>query len=279
MKKNDRHLINNSAPLVSIITVCFNSEKYLEQTIQSVVNQTYNNIEYIVIDGGSTDNTLNIIKKYEEHISVWISEPDKNMYDAINKGMALLTGDYWGVLNSDDNYFVDTVETVVNYFRKHPGMNVFTGAEKTIDENDKYLYTRYPPKFNVKSMIRLRTNGIISHSATFLSKEVIRTVGNFNINYSVISDYDYLIRVGLYYPVGHSRKILLNFRQHNNQLTMDSSQMISKEKHRDEIVAMYSKQCDVDFSLVWWDRLRVKLANPLYHGKRLLNKIKESLNL
>ncbi len=277
MKKNIEHLINKSTPLVSVITVCFNSEKYLEQTIQSVIQQTYKNVEYIIIDGGSTDNTINIIKKYEAYISKWISEPDKNMYDAINKGMDMLTGDYWAVLNSDDNYFVDTIATVVNYFKTHPRMEVFTGAEKIIDENDKYLYTRYPPKFNVNSMIRLRTNGIISHPATFISKKVINTVGEFNIAYEVIADYDFLIRVGLHYPIGHSRKPLLNFRQHSGQLTVDSSKNLAKEKDRDEIVSHYSKKKCVNMNLVWWDRMRINFANPHHFCQRQLERIRNIL--
>ena len=88
---------------ISIITVCRNSEQYLNETIESVVQQTYPHIEYIVIDGNSTDNTINIIKKNEANIYKWISEPDNSMYDAINKGLKLATGDYLLILNSDDS--------------------------------------------------------------------------------------------------------------------------------------------------------------------------------
>lgn len=111
---------NNKAPLISIITVVYNGEKYLEQTIQSVINQTYKNIEYIVIDGGSTDGTLDIIKKYEEHISYWVSESDKGLYDAMNKGIGVAKGELIGMINSDDWYELEAVEIMAEAYKNNP---------------------------------------------------------------------------------------------------------------------------------------------------------------
>ena len=90
----------NKKPLVSIITVVFNGEKYLEQTIKSVINQTYKNIEYLIIDGGSSDGTLDIVKKYEKQLSNWISEPDKGLYDAMNKGIKRAKGEIIGIYHT-----------------------------------------------------------------------------------------------------------------------------------------------------------------------------------
>src|SRR5678816_3455070 len=104
---------------VTIITVTLNSAKYLEQCIQSVIKQHYPDIEHIIVDGGSTDDTLDIIKKYEDHIAVWISEKDNGMYDAINKGMKMATGDIIGVLNSDDMFASeDVISEIVNCFEE-----------------------------------------------------------------------------------------------------------------------------------------------------------------
>ena len=97
------------SPLVSIITPAFNSDKTIESTIKSVLSQSHPRIEYIIVDGGSTDGTINIIKKYEDKINVWISEQDEGIYDAMNKGIKLASGDIVGFLNADDVYFADNV--------------------------------------------------------------------------------------------------------------------------------------------------------------------------
>src|SRR5436190_3452900 len=105
---------------VSIITVTLNSAKYLQECIDSVAHQTYSNIEHIVIDGNSTDGTLDIIRRYDNHIAKWISESDRGMYDAINKGMNIATGDVIGILNSDDMLATnDVIEQVVNCFQEN----------------------------------------------------------------------------------------------------------------------------------------------------------------
>jgi glycosyltransferase involved in cell wall biosynthesis len=260
-------------PLVSIITVCYNSEKYLEQTIQSVINQTYDNIEYIIIDGASTDGTLNIIRKYDDYIAYWMSEPDKNMYDAINKGLDLISGEYWAVLNSDDYYFPDTIKNVVDFFSKNPELDVVNGATKMVDIENKYLHTKYPPKFNVKSMIRMKINGIIDHPSTFLRKEVVNRIGKFNINYPIISDYDFLIRVGLNCKVKSCNDIFTNFRVHSECLSMHNKE-IESEKNREEIVTYYSNKYNVNMNLVWWDYLRLYLKNlRIENSKAILRKI------
>lgn len=101
-------------PLVSIITVVFNGEKYLEETIQSVIKQTYDNIEYIVIDGGSTDRTIDIINKYDDRIDYWVSEPDRGIYDAMNKGITLVSGEWINFMNSGDQFYQE--DTLINVF-------------------------------------------------------------------------------------------------------------------------------------------------------------------
>ena len=105
-------------PMISIITVVFNGEKYLEQTIQSVINQTYDNVEYILIDGGSTDGTVDIIKKYGVQIDYWISESDSGIYDAWNKGLSLATGDIIGFCNADDFYEQTTLVKIEQSLKK-----------------------------------------------------------------------------------------------------------------------------------------------------------------
>ena len=104
-------------PLITIITVVFNGEKYLQETINSIKNQTYNNYEFVVIDGGSTDKTMEIIKKNSNTIDYWVSEEDEGLYDAFNKGLSLARGDYIGIINSDDTYENNALEILTNLLK------------------------------------------------------------------------------------------------------------------------------------------------------------------
>jgi glycosyltransferase involved in cell wall biosynthesis len=114
-------------PLVSVVTVCLNSEKHIAECIRSVLDQTYDNIEYIIVDGGSGDRTLEIVRDHEENIAYWVSEPDRGIYDAMNKGVGLARGQLVGIINSDDSYFPYTVEEVVEASLQHPEADVFHG--------------------------------------------------------------------------------------------------------------------------------------------------------
>ena len=114
-------------PLVSIVTVVYNGEAFLERTIKSVLAQNWPNIEYVIVDGGSTDGTLKIIKKYEDRIAYWNSAKDKGIYDAMNKGISLCTGEWVGLINADDWYEEDTVARVMREALAHPEVNIVHG--------------------------------------------------------------------------------------------------------------------------------------------------------
>lgn len=150
-------------PLISIVTVVFNGEKTLEKTIQSVLNQTYNNIEYIIIDGGSTDRTLEIIKKYEDKIDYWQSEPDKGIYDAMNKGIGLATGDWINFMNAGDYFYKESVIENVFSNKNYDQFNVLYGnsvAESDISKQYCYaspnaeLLIKYPIYRHGSSFVR-----------------------------------------------------------------------------------------------------------------------------
>ena len=119
-KKNLFKASENNKPLVSIITICLNSEKTLEKSIQSVLNQSYDNIEYLIIDGCSTDKSLEIINSYGNFIDLWISQKDDGIYDAMNKGILLSSGKIIGILNADDEYTKDAVKLAKEYFSTNP---------------------------------------------------------------------------------------------------------------------------------------------------------------
>lgn len=174
-------------PLISIITVVFNGEKYLEETIQSVINQTYSNVEYIIIDGGSTDATLDIIKKYEDKIDYLVSEKDRGIYDAMNKGIKLASGEVIALLNADD-YYLDNkvIENIANEFKN---------GEKFVVTNTKILSENSFQDFLVKSDKQLHIQLPFMHPSTFISKKIYKQFGLYNLSYRVAADCDFLLRI------------------------------------------------------------------------------------
>lgn len=131
-------------PKVSIVTVNFNGAAYLEKTIRSVIDQNYPNLEYIIIDGGSTDGSVDIIKKYESSLAYWVSEPDKGMYDALQKGFTKSTGVIMGWLNSDDVYHPRAIQNMVRVFERFPEIKWLTGVPSVIDEQDNITVPPVP---------------------------------------------------------------------------------------------------------------------------------------
>jgi len=262
-------------PLVSIITVCFNSEKYLEQTIQSVINQTYDNIEYIIIDGGSTDNTLNTIKKYDNKIAYWISEPDKGMYDAINKGIRLMNGDIWACLNSDDQYYLDTLEKIVFNFNKNPDIDIVFGNLDFVTGNGEFIYRRFfPNKLNLKRIMRMNYLGAISQPAVFLRRSVIENVGYFDTSYNYASDMDYFIRAGKNCKIQHKNLALTKFRLHSDALSV---KMVMKQLEEGEIISKKYYGNDHSKITEFWDKLYLNLFNlRAINSKYIIKKIIKS---
>ena len=174
-------------PLISIITVSLNSDKTIQRTIDSVKNQTYKNIEYIVIDGKSTDNTINIIKQNGEHITKWFSESDNGIYDAFNKGLKVYSGDYVGFLNSDDYLNPNAISILVRYINNYPEKDFFFGSVK---KHWGVLHGYKPWKI-------FYTWGFYSShsSGFFIKKDAAKILGDYNLKYKYSADYDYFYRM------------------------------------------------------------------------------------
>lgn len=186
---------------ISVITIIYNSKDYIRQTIRSVEKQTYNNIEYIIVDGGSTDGTLEIIRDNTKIISKWVSEPDNGIADAMNKGVQLATGDYIFFLHSDDYFFSDTV--IDDFVRLQARKDIEIFANKIVfqraDQSEKEMAPRgYGKWLNFK-------NGF-HHQGTFCKKSVFDKIGLFDINLSIAMDYDFFLRAyrrGISYEKGN----------------------------------------------------------------------------
>ncbi len=175
---------------ISIITVVLNDVEHIEQTIQSVINQDFESIEYIVIDGQSTDGTMEIIKEYSEHIDILISEKDRGLYDAMNKGLAFATGEYILFLNSGDRLFDN--QTISKIFASSSSADVYYGDAQIIapDDTPRGLRRLRPPRqLTWKS---LRRGMLVSHQA-FVARRSI--CPKFNLKYRFSADYDWMIRV------------------------------------------------------------------------------------
>lgn len=173
---------------ISIITVCLNSEKTIEQTIQSVIRQEYDDLEYIVVDGQSKDKTLEIVETYADDISIIISEPDKGIYDAMNKGIALATGDIIGIINSDDWYEQGTFKEVQKCFQES-GAEVVYGSLNMICE-DKVIERWVPSDIE-----KIRYEMEIPHPTVFIKKYVYERYGAFCLEYKVAADYELILRL------------------------------------------------------------------------------------
>ncbi|MFA4829429.1 MAG: glycosyltransferase family 2 protein [Thermodesulfovibrionales bacterium] len=181
----------NDNPLVSIITPTLNSERFISDNIKSILAQSYPNIEHIIVDGGSSDDTLSIIWELDPG-AVVISEPDKGISDAFNKGLKLATGDIIAILNSDDYYaHSDVVQRIVDLFNAPPRKEIVYGRVRCIDQKTGQTLVIYGEPFSFKKMSK---EIIVPHPAIFAARKVYEAMGPFSLDYKVAMDYEYFLR-------------------------------------------------------------------------------------
>ncbi|MGE7999166.1 glycosyltransferase family 2 protein [Lysinibacillus sp. NPDC093190] len=181
----------SKGPKISIITACYNAEKTIEQTIQSVINQTYDNIEYIIIDGASTDGTMNIVEKYKDKIDKIISEPDEGIYDAFNKGVRKATGEYINFMNADD-YFSENsvVKKVANYLYQHPHILMSHGDVKAFDAFTKHWHYRGESL----TYRDFELGKMCPHQSVFTHNQLFTEFAGFDLRYGILADVDFTIK-------------------------------------------------------------------------------------
>ncbi len=188
---------------ISVVTVCYNAVNTIEETILSVINQTYDNVEYIIIDGGSTDGTVDIIRKYADggnevlnhhhRITYWVSEPDRGIYDAMNKGIAVATGDYINFMNAGDTFHNPAV--LERFAMSKPQADILGGIAKYVSSHKKVKGYWIPIRSKFK-FSEVRNGGIVNHQATFIKKSTLSK--GYDLDYPIISDELFLINSLVY---------------------------------------------------------------------------------
>lgn len=205
-------------PLVSIVTPSFNQAQYIESTIQSVLMQEYPRLEYLVVDGGSTDGTVDIIRKYEEKIAWWVSEKDKGQTDAINKGFAHATGDILAWLNSDDTYEPGAISAAVKYLQQHPEVGMVYADCNFIDERGNVI-GRFASRQTDHGKLR-RGYVHIPQQTMFFRADLWKQVGPLDPSFYFAMDYDLWVRITQYAPIKYlPGKTWANFRIHTSSKT------------------------------------------------------------
>ena len=226
--KKLENLMKNK-PLISIITPSFNQADYLEMSILSVLEQDYPNIEYLIVDGNSTDGSQKIIKKYENQLAWWISERDMGQADAFNKGLQHAHGKYIGWLNSDDLYLSGAISEAVELFEADPALSFVFGDVQSINETGEITNIM---KYNDWDLVNLMQFKIIGQPAVFMRKDLLDAVGGLDISYHFLLDHHLWLRLAAKAPIKYSGKLWASARFHATAKNVSQAAEFGKEAYR-----------------------------------------------
>ena len=241
---------------ISVVTVCYNSESVIERTIQSVVNQTFDDFEYIIIDGASTDKTLEIVDKYRDKISKIISEKDNGIYDAMNKGISNASGDYIMFLNADDTLLHETVLKLVSE-KMNDNKALYYGDLIFLEKSTGKLNNR---KQNNVNNIYL-CGGMLFHPTIFASKKLFEKIGNFDTQYRIVADYDWIIRAMIQFKASCSYLDIpiTIFADGEGASSNPKNQQRHKEE-RKKVQLKYFSPIYIAIANIWYKSLRSSLS-------------------
>lgn len=250
---------------ISIVTPTYNQGKFIEETILSVISQKNIEYEYIIIDGGSEDNTLDVIKKYERHISYWVSESDNGQADAINKGLKVATGDYICWLNSDDLFMNNTLEIISKYVEIHPECKFIYGDGVMFWDGLEYerIYKVHP---GYDAHRKIKYCDPILQPSTFWHREIYDEIGGVNESLHFTMDWEYFIRISEKYEFFYIPEILSKYRIHKDHKTSNGGSLRAGEIM--QIIGMYSdSEWRSLYESVFSKRDNIKINKKLYGNK------------
>lgn len=235
-------------PLVTIVTPSYNQSRYLEQTIRSVLDQDYPSLEYFIIDGGSADFSVEIIRRYEKQLSGWLSEKDRGQADAINKGFQRASGEFIAWLNSDDIYQPGAIRKAIETFQNHPEAGLVYGDVLSIDENSRSFNLQ---TFKLYTLADLMAFNIISQPAVFMRRSVLEQAGYLDLDYHLLLDHHLWLRMAALAPLVYIPETLAAARYHAEAKNLARTADFGREA----------------FRIVDWMRAAPAFA-PVFEGNR-----------
>lgn len=263
-------------PKITVVTPNYNQDHFLEKTICSVLEQNYPNLEYIIIDGGSTDSSLEIIKKYQNRLHYWVSEKDKGMYDAINKGFFHSTGDIMCWINSDDVLWKGSLDYVAKTFSKNHKIHWLQGFPSVIDEQGEIIYQREHvfSKFFFYLKKYEKSFAFIQQESTFWSRKLWEKAGaKMDLSYTVASDFDLWMRFFHFETLYCTNHQLAAFRKRQNQQSSNQTLYVEEsnrsiDQHTKEL-HLFEKILLLAANVIQSICLRSKLSILIYFSNKM----------
>lgn len=253
--------------MISIITPVLNSEKYIESCINSVVDQNCSSIEHIIIDGCSTDNTIDIIREYSTNYShiTFISEKDNGQSDALNKGIKMASNKLLGILNADDYYQSNVLNRIVDIFKNIPEPSFIYGNCNVWEENAKLKYINKPGNLTLKGLLSGMQIHPVNPSAYFYHKSIHSIIGDYKVDEHYAMDLDFLLRAIQISKFIYFDEIWGNWRRFEGTKTVNDSDVGRMYKRKEQLLKEYKKELNL------LDKIEVTLSYPIYKYKRLIH--------
>jgi glycosyltransferase involved in cell wall biosynthesis len=241
-------------PLITIVTPSYNQAEFLETTIQSVLEQDYPNIEYIIVDGGSTDGSVDIIKKYSHHLTWWVSEKDKGHADALNKGFSHANGEILAWLNSDDTYRPGTISDAVSVLHAHPESGLVYGDADLTDKSGNIIGRFASRQTDYERLLRGSVH--IPQATTFFRKDLWQQVGPLSLSLFFAFDYDLWVRLSKISKLLYVPRLWATFRLHD-----EGKSIMNDDRCYPDMLKVYSRERGNRISLLWF---RAKIRRVFY---------------